>query len=452
MAKAAPAIAVEDLGGIAGLTPLRAASVSDAYLEQAASFVHGYVTGTAANPLLHIEIEDAARHKIGQAMVESDRDVLAEANDAARAIDGAAHAFSSANGEAVAAWGAGNFEKAVTLDPDFGVAWLAWVEQRALAGDSAGAIDVATRALERTALRTPTDRARIELLLANEKHDAAARLRALADLVRLQPTDISVQIASATAEMGARNFKAAVERYQAIAKLDPSTGGILNSLGYAQALAGDLEGARKTFEQYGAQPGNKPNALDSIGEAYFMAGKFADAEKFFLAAHQASPALLQGEDLLKAAYARFLAGDDKSADALAAQYFRYRANQHDPVVAWREASWLYATGRREQATAKLAAVANRPLAERQAALWRGEAKLPNDPQALQPRYEATSPTADAQIRVLYAAALVSAGRGDQARSLLQSWPMPWSAGDPLLESMVLPKTLELRKSLGMPAP
>ncbi len=385
-------------------------------------------------------------------MVETDSeqsDVLTAMNRVARRIDGAAHPFSTTNSEAVAAWGRGEYERAVTLDPDFGAAWLAWAETLERSGNSSRAIEVASQALARSSLQSPLDRARIELLLATLRHDVDARMKTLEDLTRLAPSDAGLLETLAQGEMNARRFSAAAGHFRDLLKLDPSNVAALNSLGYAEGLAGNLQAARLAFEDYGAQPGQKPNSLDSLGEVYFMRGKFAEAEKYFLRAHQSNPALLQGQDLLKAAYARWLAGDQKGADALMARYLEFRRQQNDVLVDWREASWLFSTGRGELAINKLASVPNRQLAERQTAVWRGSIELPHDLAALKQRYENTAPALDAQMRVLYAAALVEAGRKNEARPLLELWPMPWTPGDPLLESWVLPKFIELRQAAGI---
>jgi len=383
-------------------------------------------------------------------------DVLAAMNRVAKRIDAAAAPFSTANSQAVAAWGRGEYERATELDPDFGAAWLNWAETLERSGDQAKAIEVASQALARPALRSTVDRARIDLVLATIRHDVDARVKALRNLVRIAPSDAGLLEALAQAEMNARRFTDAAAHFRELTKLDPANAGVINSLGYAEAFAGDLEAARFAFENYGKQPGQKANSLDSLGEVYFMLGKFGEAEKYFLEAHQANATFLEGEDLRKAAYARWLAGDPKGlagdlkgADALMARYLEFRHNQHDLLVDWREASWLFSTGRRELAINKLAGVPNRQVAERQSALWRGSIKLPYDLAALKQRYENTPPASDAQPRVLYAAALIAAGKKDEARPLLELWPMPWSPGEALLESWVLPKYLELREAVGM---
>jgi hypothetical protein len=131
------------------------------------------------------------------------------------------------------------------------------------------------------------------------------------------------------------------------------------------------------------------------------------------------------------------------------QFLQFRRNQKDALVAWHEASWLHATGRREQAVAKMAEVPNRQLAQRQIAIWNGDIELPHDLAELKQRFENTAPSADSQVRVLYAAALIAGGQMDEARPLLVLWPMPWAPGDALLESLVVPKFMELRAAAGV---
>ena len=168
-----------------------------------------------------------------------------------------------------------------------------------------------------------------------------------------------------------------------------------------------------------------------------MNGRFGEAEKQFLAAYQSDPRFQNGADLLKVAYAHWLAGDLNGADAIAAKYF------HDP---WREASWYFSTGRRDQAIAKLESVPDKQLIQRQLAAW--NAPIPNDLASLKTRYEKTPPSSDGEVRTFYAAALVKAGRKDEAGKVAERWPLPMEQGvDPLLQSRVFPTFLALRKGL-----
>jgi len=454
LAAVAPRIVTDQLlGGAAATVPIQVSAVREAYATSATKLVHGYFEKRRAAPgVLHFEfvVEDAQTHKTLQA-VAGDGPALAVFDQLAKQLDAAAHPFSTANAEAVAAWGRDDFETAVKLDPNFGAAWLAWVEARSGAGDAQQATEIVQRALGQPELKSPVDRARLELASAALRQDDTARQRALTALARFMPNDVTLLRQLANQEMNGRHFSQAAQFYRDVLRIEPEDIESWNLLGYAQAFAGDLESARKSFERYGRDPAHAANALDSAGEAFFSRGKFAEAEKYFLEAHSKSSALLSGDDLLKAAYSRWLQGDLAGADQHFAQYVVFRSQQKDPVLAWRQAVWEYATGRAAAATDRLARVTGpgpaAQLANAQVTLWKDLSNLPADPAKLKLLYERTPPAVDGITRVLYAAALLQAGQKDEARRLLELWPLPGLEGDPLLQSLLFPKYLELKREL-----
>jgi hypothetical protein len=180
-----------------------------------------------------------------------------------------------------------------------------------------------------------------------------------------------------------------------------------------------------------------------------MNGRFTEAEKYFGQVSAREPNFLKGAPMMKTAYAHWLGGDLAGADALMQKYLLFLAQQRDPLALWREAVWFYATGRSEQAMAALAKAPPDQAAnmERQRAVWRGEAHIPDDLNQLRTAYQNTNPAADGLPRTLYAAALVKAGKEDEARGLLKLWPLPESTSDNLLQSLMYPRFLELRKAL-----
>ena len=452
IAAVGPRIVTDQLLGIAAATvPIQVGAIRDAYATSSTKLVHGYFEKRRQSLHFEFVVEDAQTHKTIQT-VAGDGDALPVFDRLAKEIDAAAHPFSTANAEAVAAWGRGDFETAVKLDPDFGAAWLAWVEARSSAGDARQASEIVQRALAQPALKSPVDRARLELASATLRHDDSARQRAVAALAKFMPNDGALLRQLAAQEMNARQFAQAAQFYQDVLRIEPEDIESWNLLGYAQAFAGDLEGARKSFERYGSDPVHAANALDSAGEAFFSRGKFAEAEKYFLQAHAKSSALLSGDDLLKAAYSRWLQGDLPGADQQFAQYVAFRNQQKDPVLVWRQAVWEFATGRTAEAMARLASVTGPgpalELARAQLVLWKDLSKLPSDPAQLKQVYERTSPALDGITRVLYASALVQAGQKAEAKKLLELWPLPGLDGDPLLQSLLFPKYLELRRQLG----
>jgi len=284
ISSAGPTIVDDELlGGAAHAVPVQAGALRDAYAAGATQLVHGYVEkrrGSNSKEGFHFEfvVEDAQTHKTLQTLA-TDGDPLPSLDRLAKQIDTGAHAFSSTNPQAVAAWASGDYEKAVSLDPGFGAAWSSWVQARAAAGDPQAkqqAIDIAARALGQPSLQSPVDRAQLEFLSATLRQDESSQERALTALVRLTPHDLPLLRQLATREMSARRFSASARYYEAALQEDPDDIDMWNELGYAQAFAGDLESARKSFERYGRDPDHTANALDSEGEASFLNGKFAE--------------------------------------------------------------------------------------------------------------------------------------------------------------------------------
>ena len=453
VASAAPAMVTAELSGNPKLTAIRAGSVNDGYLGSADRLVHGFFVKRGAALQIDVQVEDAARHKT-VTRAEADGDLIQAVDAISKRLDSSAHVFSTSSGAAVSAWGQQKYEQAVGIDPDFGAAWLSWAESLTQRGQTAEAIEVAERALARAGLRSEADRARIELLQAALRKDDVAREKALGALVKIEPSDTSLLAMAAETSMNLRDFPAAAGYFKSILRVDPAASGVLNSLGYAEGYAGDLDAAKSAFEAYGRQEGQKTNSLDSLGEAYFIRGRFAEAEKYFLQAQQSDPAFAAGAELLKAAYARWLgdmkARDLKAADALMGRYLDERKRSHDPLVAWREAVWDFVTGRRDLAMAKLAEVQPQ-LADRQRAVW--TARISGELSTLKEKYERTAPSSDGEARVFYAAALLAEGQKDAARKLLELWPLPVeTGGDSMVESLVFPKFIELRRALGMSVP
>ena len=446
---AAPAILSQELSGGTRVLPLRVSSAGIAALANATQLLHCTFTQRGGSLQIQYALEDAERHR----MITTgsiDGTALFAVSALARTLDAdGARPFSTPNPDAAAAWGHGEFERAVALDPDFGTAWASWIAQAAQAGKPDVAAELAGRALARASLRTPLDKAQIQLSYATLRKDEIARAAALTELARLAPHDAGPLLGLAAIEQQARKYSAAEELYRRVLAIDPGNANALNSLGYAQGESGNLEAAKKTLETYGQNPNQATNALDSLGEVYFMNGRFAEAEKYFAQVSARDPNFLKGAPLMKAAYAHWLGGDLAGADALMQKYLEFLGKQNDPLVVWREAVWRYATGRTEQALAMLAQAPPDQAAnmERQRAVWLGKARIPDDLVQLRTAYQNTNPAADGLPRTLYAAALAKAGKTDEARALLKLWPLPESASDSLLQSLIYPRFLELRKAL-----
>ncbi len=459
IAQAAPRILEHDLTGVPKAIPLSTPAVRDAYLEHADRLVHGYYEIRSGKLHFEIAVEDATNHRMLRTEAEDGQPEEAM-NRAAKSLAVGAGEF-PASAAATAAWGQGDFEHAVALDPGFALAWLGWAQKLSGGGDNAQAREVLERALTQSGLDSNVDKARLELAAAALRQDDGARLEAARRLAELIPYDPAQLSSLGELDMAARNFAAAAHDYQLARQADPEDFSLLNSLGYAEALAGNVDEARKAFEEYGRGPGEDAvNALDSLGEALFINGKLEEAEQKFLAAYDKDPKFLEGDTVWKAAHARWLAGNYiphgpsirlGPAESIAEKYFHVRAEAHDPLLQWRRANWLYETGRRQEAVDLLMhAPESNPtaaaVAKQQLEAWKNPPPVATDLGKLEDAYRHADPVNDGLPRVLYAEALLHAGRKKEARDLLQRWPLPMRE-DSTLQAFLYPKYLELRKEL-----
>jgi tetratricopeptide (TPR) repeat protein len=438
---AASKIAAAEIAGAARSV----ASVNDAYLGNATRLVHGYFTKGPHQLHLTAQVEDSVSHK----MVEIDQidgTVLSAVNGLAKRLQPKAESFSTSNEDAMEAWARGDFEKATTLDPSFGAAWLGWMETAARKGDAEGAVGIANRALAHP-VKSEVDGLRIELLRATIKKDSNAEHEVLTRLTA-RVSDPQLLASLGALEVRQRQFALAQNDYKKILAIEPENAGAMNQLGYVYALDGKVSDAEAAFARYRTAPGQEANSYDSLGEAYFINGKFPDAEKAFLRAHEVNAALLAGGDIRKAAFAHWLAGDLAGADKLFDRYLDFRTKLKDPAIDFERAAWQFVTGRKDQAVALLEK-SSFPQAQIQIRVWRDETKVPSDVGPLKRAYEGSPPTADGLYRVLYAEALVGNGDREEAKKIIARWPLPDNAGEPILQSLVFPKYVALRRILGL---
>ena len=404
----------DELAGSAHVILLGAGTLADARLANVPQVLHTYFTREHGALRVHFEMEDSASLRIEPASLTTGT-LLGAVDDLAHRLDAQARGFSTSNPQAAEAWGQGQFEHAVELDPDFGSAWVSWVRMLSQSGKPDEALQIADRALARKTLRTDWNRGELRILIATIRKDVPGRADALSALATSAPADTEALSAAAEAQGLARNFQAAEDLYRKLVAADPSNAAAMNALGYAQGYLGDVEGARKTLEEYGKQPNSAVNSHDSLGEIYFMNGRFAEAEKEFDRAIALDPNFLRGAPIVKAAYAHWLAGDLPGADAIFQRYVAAVGKSNVPLAVWRQATWLYATGRRDQAESLLGKAPADDRIRLQLAIWKNADRPLSDLDKLRAAYLQTSPAVDGIERILYAAALVAAGNDADAR-------------------------------------
>lgn len=517
MANASAAALVSDLTGLRQIYPFRADSIRTAYATRAGQVIQPNFEFNGDRVGLHASLEELPRRRIvRQFSLEGPlRDGMVPLiNRLAKQIDAGARAFSTRDPAAFGSFGqalassdaaaqARLLQTATIQDPNFTAAYTDLGQTLLMLGNRAEAGKVAAAGAQHAP--NPIDRASLAYLSALAHDDLGAREKALAALAQLTPADPDVFRSLAQIHLLEHKYVEAVRDYQAVARLDPGDPAILNVLGYTQAYAHDLAGARQSLTTYRKLSAKgDTNAVDSLGEVHFFLGDFPAAERYFLEAQQLNPGAGDIE-MLKAAQAHLMTGDRNGADQIFARYMgEYRKGQ-DPVQNdYQRALWEFLTGRRKQALGRLQALlpsaggdtaalleaqlsvwylqtGNRPEAARlawdagtKAATPRGQSLsalcrflssvsfTPSNnnfadalalllagqfAEAIPPLdnlYRNMPPEANGQVRTLLAWAYTSTGRTRDAAGLVDLYPIPLSSGERLFASLTFPKFLKVR--------
>ena len=517
MSRAAAAVLVDDLSSAKAFSVATADSVRSAYVVRATQFVHGYFFAAGGHLEVRATVEDARSHKsvgVFSASGLETAGIVPLLDRFARRLSPDARPFTTTSAAAFRAFGealqadspaARNqaLEAAVQADPNFSDAYVLWAETLGEAGDRDGVARVTAAA--RRDHPSAIDRAKLDYLAASARADTEAQIQALRSWSALTPMNADLFRRLAEFELAQRKFSQAAADYQMAAKLDPQHLATLNTLGYTQAYAGDLEKARRTLSEYQKlSPPEDVNALDSLGEVSFYLGDFRAAENYFQSAHHKNPGFLGGEELLKAALARLMTGDLPGANNIFVRYTDFRRKFQAPLTEYRSAQWMFLTGRRKDAMSRLqkslpsldadasatalcqlsvwklqtgdtpgavdaaqqaAARAVSPttralsglcrfiashsearsgsqLADSYALLF--QRKYAQAVPLLEAAYHAANPSADGEIRILLAWAYVETGNLKDAAPLLRLYPIPLVPRDTIFASLIFPRIFYLK--------
>lgn len=374
LARGVQMIVVAQLSGIPKLHVFPAASYRDVAAGRATQVLEGYFVRKQQGVELRAVLRDAERQKTVRSLraeVASAGAIVGLADGLARQVHTSAHPFSTVNEAAAkefalaasateAAEAIRHLEQAVALDPAFAAAHVLLAQQYVQANQPARAVAVVKQALTQKARLSPLDARRLELLQARLVGDQQGMAAALGELAKLTPQDAEVHATLGNLLIQQGRYSDSIAHLKQAAALTAERGPILNLLGYAYALSGNLSEAEKALEEYRRVAPADANALDSLGEINFYYGRFAEAERYFLEAHQKNSQFLGGGHLYRAAFARLMTGDQAGADRLFQQFLDFR--RHDGLEEVYGAIWSFTSGRRRAAIERLRALSERAAA------------------------------------------------------------------------------------------
>ncbi|MGE5646894.1 MAG: hypothetical protein ACM336_13995 [Acidobacteriota bacterium] len=393
------------LAGTPHSTPLVAGALREVPATGAARTLHGYFSAGGGHLRVNADLEDARTGRVVKAM-SARGELLAAAREIARAIDPEARELPTKSLGAMRSYAAGDFEGAVAADPNFGAAYLGWAQSLLARGERARAAEVLAAANGNAARFPALERNRLAMISAVVTGERAA---------------------------AAHDYKTAAKWYEQALRAQPGDVTLLNQLGYMRAWAGDLAGAVEALSQYRALRPNEANPIDSLGDAHYYLGRFAEAGKLYLEAHAKDASFLGGGELYKAAWARLMQGDLAGADELFARFVKARKD-----AAYLTALWEHATGRKPLPGAV-------PPGEAYARLLARDFQGAIAP--LEQIYAATLPSSPNWPAVPLAWALFETGAFDRAAQLVAGNPAPDPVNPQPLLPISFPRVLYLRGAL-----
>ena len=382
------------LAGAPHVEPVPIRSLRDAPTVGASEVLEGHFSLVGGR--LHVDamLEDAASVRnlgIIRASGPAGGDMLPLAQTIARAIEPGARPLPTGSSQAFAAYTAAiyatapaeadaGFDRAVDADPEFGAAYLAWLQSLVARGDSTRAARVLEAARQKSAGFQTLERVQLDLATATLAGDRAGERRALVALMGADPADASVYSRLSDLNAADHSYRDAAALCQKAFEREPASVLRLNQLGYLRTWAGDLDGAVEALERYRRLRPEEANPSDSLGDVYYWFGRFADAERAYRAAYAKDPSFQGGAELYKIAWARLMQGDLKAADGAFAEFLQARKDAGDSLIEYRQAQWEYLTGRHREAVARLDRFASSAqpgeaaLAYAQLAVWAVEAR------------------------------------------------------------------------------
>jgi Flp pilus assembly protein TadD len=484
-------VVVTEANGSGRLHLVRVAGERNLAASAATSALTGYITMAGGRVRLHAARSDLTSRRVTGTFDAEEAfpgDLLRMGGALARWIEPSLRPFDTESVEALRAFAEGReaedetmaakaYERSIALDPNFGAPYVTWAQSMVVRGNRDGAEELLAKARSRGDRISPARRAELDLLAAALSGDRAGRRRALVALSHATPADADVFGQLAGEESAARRFDAAVEAYRRAATLDPLNVSTWNQLGYAEAARRNLEGARSALTEYAHLEPRNANPADSLGDVHYHLGVFGQAERHYLEAYEKDPAFLGGADLYKAARARLMTGDLGGAEGLFRRYLGSTPAARDGLADYRQAQWLYLTGRREMAVARMkrfAVSTQAPQGQSQAALqlsvwgslagareggdrWektageRGRAldlllsgRFVDAIPLLEGLVARSTPLSSDRLGVLLAWALVETDRFKEAAPLLETYGVPPPGLEEPFAGLAFPRVFQLR--------
>jgi len=171
-----------------------------------------------------------------------------------------------------------SLEKAISLDPEFAVAYLYLAKAHIELGDRKAQDEALEKARQLAARASEKERLYIEAAYAGAvKRDGQERRRLLEELVAKYPGEKDAYYDLGRSYGSAKQYPQALANLEKALALDPDFGLALNEAAYTCLKMGQPAKAIPYLERYAAANPGDPNPRDSIAEMHMRTGRLDDA-------------------------------------------------------------------------------------------------------------------------------------------------------------------------------
>ncbi|HEX3083815.1 MAG TPA: tetratricopeptide repeat protein [Pyrinomonadaceae bacterium] len=169
-------------------------------------------------------------------------------------------------------------QKAVTLDPDFAMAYARIGYVHGITGNSTEeAKPYLQKAFQLTNRLTEKDRLSITAWYAIANYDYAGAINAFRQIIAGYPLEVEAYRRLALLLKGEVKYDEAIEILKQALVVDPGARDLYNALGSAYSETGRHNQAIAMFQRYVQLAPDEPNAHDSLGLGYQWAGRYDEA-------------------------------------------------------------------------------------------------------------------------------------------------------------------------------
>ncbi len=193
------------------------------------------------------------------------------------------------------------FEKAVRLDPQFALAYFYLSRAYAMQGDLRKSQDLWPKIEQLQSRLSRKDRLEFQADQAFRAGDLMGDRQILESLLKEFPRQDGARAHLSQLLLYAGEVDRAVSVLQDGLQLDPRNDTLLNILGYAQALSGNLAAALQANDQYMAVRPNDPNPWDTRGDILYQLNHDDEAVAAYRKVLALKPDFVGSEDYVKLA-------------------------------------------------------------------------------------------------------------------------------------------------------